>query len=470
MKKFFSYFLIFAMLLQVSIGISSCNGFGFGDTDDIEKNEGENGKNNGDDNGENGGGDNGNNNGSGNNGGSSDQVYKDKEDFQNIALELRNEFKASDFENIMDLAEYISKEYADYYIGYAEDWFEECMDGLWREIERGDNYEIYESIYKLSVFKGKWVANKDSMCWQRSEASNLSLHVQDQYGNPCEVTLTTSGKTKRVHVFDEEDYWGNGQYDENGYWYYEEYQSTERIYFEVPENVNLVLKQNGKKLAEVVINVDLSSMSGQDFNLAKDKYNVKANVYFNGYSLNLENAYYENNKESKAIASFKHGNKTLLSASLTATPEIYVTNFEEDWEEDDINFKNNVLSINILNKLELKGTCNDLKPLVEIIDSEFDEHTDSKINKHLKINAYFYGSKVSTAKIEFESIEDGYYDEWEGRYYPYWELSPIIEFNDYSRHSLEDFFNEDDFQTTINAFESLLREFEDLVYGYDFDF
>ena len=232
----------------------------------------------------------------------------------------------------------------------------------------------------------------------------------------------------------------------------------------------MVLKQNGYRLAEIIINTDLSSMSGVDYNLATDKYDVNASIYFNGYSLNLENAYYENKKESKVIASFKHGNKTLLSASLTATPEILVSNFDEDWGENDFNSKNNVLSIKILNKLELIGTCNNLKSLADVLNEEYNENTDSKVNRYLKINAYFYGAKEPTATIKFESEEDGYYDYWEGKYIYDYDLIPVIEFQDYSRHSLEDFFNEEDFEKTINAFESLFNQFEDLLRGYDFDF
>ena len=40
-------------------------------------------------------------------------VYKGKESFENIALEFMDEFKASDFENILELTEYIINEYAE---------------------------------------------------------------------------------------------------------------------------------------------------------------------------------------------------------------------------------------------------------------------------------------------------------------------------------------------------------------------
>ena len=94
------------------------------------------------------------------------------------------------------------------------------MESLGKKIGSGDNYDIYESVYKLSAFKGKWVANDKTQCWEKSNANNLSLHVKDQNGNPCEITLTTSGNTKKVHCFDSQDeYYNGGYYDyENNVW------------------------------------------------------------------------------------------------------------------------------------------------------------------------------------------------------------------------------------------------------------
>lgn len=419
-----------------------------------------------------------------------EKVYQDKEDFQNIALELRDEFKASDFENIMELAEYIGKEYAEYETEKVENWFESCWEEIWREIDSKENYEIYESIYKLSVFKGKWTANESTRSWERTNANNLSVHVKDQNGNPCDITVTQSGNTKKVYLFEDEhyEYHYESGYDENGDWYNSHWgtlEEVERVYVEIPEKVTIVLNQNGNKLAEVIIDTDLSSIVGENFNLKEDKYNVKATVYFNGYTMALENLYYENNKESKANFYFKHGDKTLLTANLTATPEMYVTDFSGDdgfidfdnWEEGNYNSKNNFAYINILDKLELKGNCANLLELIKVIDEEWDENTASKVNRHLKMYAHFYGEEEPTATIKFETEVDewyGYdYDEygyWVERWWIDFDLVPIMEFSDYSRHSLEDFFNEEDFKKTIDAFESLFNQFEDLLRGYDFDF
>ena len=420
-----------------------------------------------------------------------EKVYQDKEDFQDIALELRDEFKASDFENIMELAEYIGKEYAEYETEKVENWFESCWEEIWREIDSKENYEIYESIYKLSVFKGKWTANESTRSWERTKADNLSVHLKDQNGNPCDITVTQSGNTKKVYLFEHEgyEYHYESGYDENGYWYnnyWETLEEVERVYVEVPEKVTIVLNQNGSKLVEYIIETDLSSMVGENFNLKEDKYNVKATAYFNGYTMALENFYYENNKESKANFYFKHGDKTLLTANLTATPEMYVTDFSGDdgfidfdnWEEGNYNSKNNFAYINILDKLELKGSCANLAELVKVIDEEWDENTASKVNRHLKMYAHFYGAEEPTATIKFETEVDEWYgerydEEYGGWVYGYWydyDLVPVIEFQDYSRHSLEDFFNEEDFKKTIDAFESLFNQFEDLLRGYDFDF
>ena len=90
------------------------------------------------------------------------------------------------------------------------------------------------------------------------------------------------------------------------------------------------------------------------------------------------------------------------------------------------------------------------------------------INKSLNINLFFNNSSKASAKIEIECEEEKEYYEWDEEYYYYQEYIPVIVFNDDSRNSLEDFFNEYDFEETIEAFETLFNEFEEMFYGYDF--
>ena len=461
MKKVFHYLLFLSLVFTVSFSLSSCGDFGdFGNGEnETENNESQDGENDeSQDGGNNQGGEN-------DNPADPEKVYKDKEDFQRIAIELMDEFDTSDFEHIMELAEYICREYAEYETGEAEEWLDDCLEELYTELESDKSYPVYETIYKASAFKGKFVAENGR--WKRYDSDNLSLHVKDQNGNPCEIVLTTSGRTKKVHCWDEESWYYEYWWDEYGNYHWNEgIGSEERIWIEVPENITVVLKQNGNKLAEAVLNADLSSMQGSDFNLSKDKYNINARVYFNGYSFNIDNISYENKKESTVAFSFKHGNKNLLTANLSITPQIDepVAGFDEDDFLKTFDSKNNNISINILDQMELKGSCNSFRDLLNVIDEEWDEHTDSKINRYLDINIYFYGAKEPAARIEFESFEDDKY------YYTDYDLEPIIIFNDKSRNSLEDFFNEDDFRRAIDAFNDLLNGFEDLIYGYDFDF
>lgn len=393
-----------------------------------------------------------------------------KKELENIASQLCDEFVASDFENILDLAEYISQECEKYDAEEHEEWFNDILNGFKKLKEHNGLYPTYEIYYRLSAFKGKFVANENSHRLERSESDNLSLHIKDQNGNPCEVIITTSGKTKTVYCTTDTDYNYNYGWDEyNNYYWNETIEDVEKYYIEVPEKVTAILKQNGTKLAELVINTDLSSMAGEKFNLYKDKYNASATAYFNGYTLSLENLYYENKKESKVELSFKHGDKNLISASASATPEIFISDFEEDWDEEDINSKNNIVTVNILDKLQIKGSCNNLSKLIETLDEEYDSNIDNIVNKLFKIEVFFNNSEKASAKIELESEEDGYYD-YRGNYIYDYDLIPVIVFNDDSRNNVEDFFNEEDFENTISVLKSLYKDFEMLFKGYDFDF
>lgn len=407
-----------------------------------------------------------------------------KKELENIASQLCDEFVASDFENILDLAEYISQECEKYDAEEHEEWLNDILNGFKKLKEHNGLYPTYEIYYRLSAFKGKFVANENSQRLERSESDNLSLHIKDQNGNPCEVIITTSGKTKTVYCTTETDYNYNYGWDDynNNYYWNETIEDVEKYYIEVPEKVTAILKQNGTKLAELVINTDLSSMAGEKFNLYKDKYNASATAYFNGYTLSLENLYYENKKESKVELSFKHGNKNLISATASATPEIFISDFEEDWDEEDINSKNNIATVNILDKLHIKGSCNNLSKLMEALDEEYDSKTDDIVNKLFNIEVFFNNSEKASAKIELESTKEEYYEYQyvynpnTGNYEPQYvcmtdyDLMPVIVFNDDSRNNVEDFFNEEDFENTISVLKSLYKDFEMLFKGYDFDF
>lgn len=435
MKKFFYYLFVFTLLFQVAVSFSACGDdpMDIGGNNDLPDISGKDstevpGKD------------------------STNvdvQVYKDKEDFEKIAIEMMDEFKASDFKNVLDLAEYIVNEYSEYETDEAEEWFEECTGEV--TVENKEDY--YITAYKLSNFKGRFVAEDGR--WKRYDSNNLSINVKDQNNRNCEAVLTTSGNTKKVLLEETESV-------EEGW--------KEEIWVHVPQNIEVVLKQGGKELAKVVINTDLSSMSGSSFNLAKDKYNVNASVYFNGYTYSIDKLYYQDNKESYVNISFKHGDKALFTAQMSVTPNVgdftfIGDEFDEDELYDNSNLKNNSININILDKLEVKGACSDLKKLLEVFEDEEDEHLDSKINRYVDMNLYFYGSKESTAVIEAENYKEycDYCDEY--HYY----LAPVIVFNDGSRHSFENFFNEEDFKNTINIFGTLFEQFEDLIYGYDFD-
>lgn len=395
-----------------------------------------------------------------------------KTEFQNVAIEFMDEFNASEFENILELAEYIGRTYSEYETEEAEEWLDECLESLYIENDSSsEDYEIYEAIYRLSAFKGKFVAEDGR--WVRSNSDNLSLHVKDQNRKPCVITLTTSGDTKRVFCFTDEIY--DEVRDENGY-YGSELVGEGRVYVDVPEKITIVLTQDGKKLLEAVINTDLSSMKGDEFNLSKDKYNVSANLYFNGYTFDVKRVHYENNKESRVEFEFRHGSKVLLNSTLAVTPEIPASVFEDDYDyddgysddEDDVNFKKNLLTVNVLGRMQAKVSCNNLQALLEALDNCEDKNTADVVNKHIAMKLYLNGSQESFATIQFECEEDEWYNGYE-TYTDYY-LVPVIVFNDASRHRLYEYFNESDFENVINAFEQLLQEFEKLVEDSDIDF
>ena len=112
--------------------------------------------------------------------------------------------------------------------------------------------------------------------------------MEDQYGKDCVATLTTGGNIKKVYVGKDTE-WNDWYsiYDDSihKYVYHEYYDCYERT-IAVPERMELVFKQDSKTLVKVVVNVDLSSMRGEEFDLSKDAYSMSVNTFVNDYGHN----------------------------------------------------------------------------------------------------------------------------------------------------------------------------------------
>lgn len=388
-----------------------------------------------------------------------------KKVLEQTALSFVDEVAVANFEEVAGLAEYLAQEYSDDNYDYdsVEDWADDCFDALTRtflntETEK-ETYDwgytwimttdYYYAVYAASDFTGKFEAKNGQ--WKYSEAEDLSFHVKDEQGKPCVLRLTTSGKTKKAYM---------GAYEGDYFSSYSEsvdsiFREMNKVYVQVPEVVTVTLQQDGKNIAKAVLETDLSSMKGDEFDLRKDKYNVKATVEFNGYAVTLDDFKYAPEKGTSVALGFKKGNKSLLSAKASADLDVSNENFYSS--------ENNKVEIDVMGSVQLKGDmASDVVEAYEELEEAFETEDESvfkkkleKVNGLMNLNLYYYKASKPSAKFELRAFEGEYDDEWS--------VEPVIVFEDETSYSIEKYFNEEDFKKLIKAIERLGEDYEDLL-------
>ncbi|MBR4967827.1 MAG: hypothetical protein IKY19_06330 [Bacteroidaceae bacterium] len=387
-----------------------------------------------------------------------------KQTLENTATALMDDLAAENFEDVTELVAYLAEEYSEYNFSELEDWSDDCfkaMVGVLKDsvVEEWGSYGVgiyryYDQIISFSNLTGKFEAKAGK--WKRTDANDLSFHVKDEQGNPCVLRLTTSGKTKKVYAGENRD-WKNYYYDEETGKYVDEYDVYD-TYINVPEKLTVTIDQNGKNIARLIFNIDLSSMKGEEFDLSKDKYNVTATFEFNGYSINLDRLRYVPESGSAISVNFKKNSKTLLSAKISG--DIDVTN------EEFFGSVNNNIEFDVMGDIQVKGiVAGDISDLARKMDELYEHDTNEKefkkaldkINNMFDLNLYYNYSQTPSASFELRPFKRDSY------YYTYWYAEWTVVFDDGSSYSIEEFFNEDDFKKLIKAFERLLEDYEDMM-------
>lgn len=386
---------------------------------------------------------------------------------QATAQKFMKEVPADEMRNLSQLADYVNDAYIDnskFSNDVVTDWFKKLIDSNLSPDGKKDfnNYwreEYYKRIIELSQFKGKFVAGKGG--WTKSNADDLQFEFKDQNGITCVLTLKTSGKTAKVYVGET---WGDCYSEKieevNGeYWKWVDV--IEKNYVYVPEHITTTLLQGGNTLVSAEVNIDHSQFLGPEYDLSKDAVSTNATVKINNYVWVIDRAAH-NGKEGSAYVkgSMSKAGKTLVSFEASAAD----TKLDKDGEL--LQGGAAKVSVNILDEVQIKGTCSNVKTFADYLDKadQFEENESqfksyvNQANSLLNLGIYFNGGSMRQAKVQLECFEDGY------AYEKYWTYEPVLVFDDNSTYStFTAFFNETSFREVINSFEDLVRSYEKLI-------
>lgn len=427
-------------------------------------------------------------NGNGGNGTPTDTVLsttKQKQYLEDVGVEFVGKIKANDFRHYKDLAEYLDETYSDYDTDDLDDWASDTWEALrgssiGTSVERETetygsytytyvyNYTDYKAVILASNFTGRWEARNGK--WVRTDADDLSFVCKNQNGQECVLRLTTRGDFTKVHLYDVKD-WKDYSY-ENGV--SNEYYDRTQLTIGVPRIIYLTLTEGDTQVVHSEISIYLSGINGEEFDLSHSAFTANSATYLNnGYSVQTENVAYTSSSATASFQIAKH-NETLLrgstSCGLKNIPSVALTKlYDMDDDELDDLFRNadgsvNAFSIDVLGKVQLKGSLTGVRQLIDDFDTaDDDEENESRfkqdvtnINSHIRAEIYYKYGATKQGEFVFLPFEDkwGSYSEWY--------MEPGIRFPDGSSYTLEKFFNGDDFRDLIDSFENLIEDFDNL--------
>ena len=391
-----------------------------------------------------------------------------KAKLEQVGNKFMQVFPAKEYEDMMELSEIIYSHCDKYFSASEYDWseLEVAGEGLAEELynEKQKSEYKWEYTYTLFLSNCTGVVTLGKNRAEFEEAAETKLIIEDVEGEDWEAVLV-SKDLKTVFLGEWFDTYYDYVYDEYSYEYKEvEGEEAYHVTVEIPKSLTFNVTREGQFVATVTLKFDYSISEG-GVNREKDRINVEAEIKIDDLVMTLEQA--SVNAETgdiKYSQSLKKGELFIVSQKLSSNMTLEYE--EEDGSVVEAGIKEATANVdfNLLGELQLKGSCTDLRQLVEILDESFDserqcERAAENATELIDINVYYDCQSTVQARIEFEPVSE--YDEYLG-YESLW-IEPVIVFEDGSRYLFEKYFKERDFRDLIENFEDFVLDYEEMA-------
>lgn len=415
-----------------------------------------------------------------------------KEKLEKAALDLAAELPASDFEEVAALGAYAVRTYGRRYDWEnVEDWaegtFQDLVDAVTpdetsdSETYEGDGYtDIYNNIYynyKLVIaasnFTGEFTAEDGEWVQTNEEdVDYLCFYFKDQNGEDCSLKLETSETTTPLYIGEFEEYRGREEEDdyENDIYTYNYYYHQYDITAKVPEHAVLTLTQGGVVVAQLNLDVNLSGLSNNVFNLASSNVTVACTLAFPtsgpGYTIGFSKIAYTGNKKASVVFSLTKEEATLLSLAVagdvSGLPSYKLGISKGKPDVSEVNGKNVVVEIDVMGQVQLYGTLSNVVGFIQAInnaknnkadETNFKKYVDNA-NKMIGVGLYYDGEEGKQADFQLAAFKKN----------SKWKLVPTIYFYyDESSYAITDYFSEENFETVITTYKDMAEEYMGLI-------
>lgn len=426
----------------------------------------------------------------GSNPGQAKTPEEQKQYLETVALDFMNKVPASDFKTLGELGKFLYDIYFDYYDWSNVEWWGKDVYNAAREAlgtttyDRETNgyytytyiYTNYKALLMASNFTGHFLASHGY--WSYESANDLQFIFADKQGQQLILKVETSGETAKVHAFDVNDWYDSYTQHSGNSTIYNDYYNRTACTIGVPEKIVVTLLQGQTRLIRTTVKIDLRSLNGQEFDLSKGNFTVSATTELNnGYKFDVSQvAYTGNSKASLSWVMSKNSTKLItmgVAGDISGIPSVNVSEFTspafdfDDYNIDDANAKNVVVSLDVLGKVQMKGTVADIRRYVDyLIEADENDYAEGTFKSYINqanaltdINVYYDGKSTKHASIRLEPFRE------EGWYQTYWTAEPVLVFySDGSSYStFEAFFNQSEFKRTINTFKTLANAYANII-------
>jgi hypothetical protein len=414
---------------------------------------------------------------------------------EKVAREFMAVVKSDDFKEMGALVKYVKDTYLeDYDWDDVESWAQDCLDAVSKQIGvdtktteySGYNYYNYyntittnfESILLASNFCSRFTASNGK--WVRSDADKLEFVFTDQNRQTCSLKLETSGKVVKVHAAYIKNYTGykyeskqNGNYNtyiSNSY--YDAYDCT----IGVPEHIVVTLTQGNNVVVESKVDINLSNIVGEEFNLSRSNLTAKCvTTLNNGYTFNVSQVAYTANSKASVSFAMTKGDQSLVTIAVagdvSGIPSCNVSAFTRDEvDEDDFNnatMTNGLVKVDIIGKFQMQGTIKNARQFYDYLqDASNNDKNEANFRSFINqansladVNVFYDGNSTKQASVKMEVFSN---QNWRGEIR--WETEPVLCFYDGSSYStFEAFFNDKDFKGLIDSFKNYAQNYASLI-------
>lgn len=377
-------------------------------------------------------------------------TLKQKQVLEATANEIMSKISATDFEEVVDLFEYVESATSDG--SEVERWFDYCVSLC--EGKPAD--DVISNIYVMSNFYGQFELRGGRWVQTASNVNYIEFNFTAGNGDPCSLRLTCSGTDFPIHI---DEYDEESPFEVNHTGSTRSYTQRVENTYVLPERINIRLAKDGRFLAEADIEsrVDLNRPDGY-FDYKDADVDLSIAVTAGNYRWAVDRVAYSAGRTAAYEESLSVAGETLVSLKAEASGDI--TN------EADPNGDITTLELAILDRVKVGGQIDDVAAFSRYIeDANGNDHNEAAFkenidnaNRLMNIGVYFDGSSTPSASLKLYPFASyGYYGER-------WSAQLVLAFPDGTSYStFGSFFSQEAFQGVIDRFTELAGDFVGLV-------